>query len=69
MLDVDALQFRVQESHIERRVVDDQFRIADELHKFARNERKGRLLGEPLARQAVHLLPRPRRCRARGFKY
>src|ERR1700719_2401833 len=51
----DAREFRVQEGDIEGRVVDDQFRIANEFQKLGVNVRKGRLLGQPLARQTVHL--------------
>ncbi len=55
MLEGDARELRVQESHIERRVVDDEFRVADELQELHVHLRKGRLLRQPLARQSVHL--------------
>src|SRR5580704_15392247 len=55
MLEGDACKLGVQERHIERRVVDDEFSVADELQELHMHMRKSRLLGQPLARQTVHL--------------
>ena len=51
-----AREFGVQEGDIEGGVVNDQFRLADELEELRMNVAKRRLLREPFARQAVHLL-------------
>ena len=49
------LELRVQECHVERGIVDDQFRPADELEKFLGNLAELRLSLQELGGQAVHL--------------
>ena len=54
-LEGDACQLRVQESHIERRIVDDEFGVADELQELPMHMRESRFFGQTLPRQPMHL--------------
>ena len=51
---LDAIELGVDEADIERRVVNHQRRIADELQKLIDNASEQRLVGQEFAGQAVH---------------
>ena len=51
-----ALQLRVEERDVERRVVNDQLRAVDELEQLVDDLREARLLREELVGDAVHVL-------------
>jgi hypothetical protein len=56
LLKLDAREFGIQEGDIERGVVDDELRVADELQELGMHLAEPRLLRQGLARQTVHLL-------------
>ena len=55
MASASALEFFVQERDVERRVVDDELGVADELAQLRQDVRKARLAAQELGREAVHL--------------
>ncbi len=52
---LEARELGVQEGDVERRVVNDEFGVADEIQELGMNLRKRRFLRELFARQAMHL--------------
>ena len=53
---VEPPELGIQEGDVERRIVNNEFRIAHELEKLRLDLRERRLIRQPVARQTVHLL-------------
>jgi hypothetical protein len=51
-----AREFRIQERHVEGRIVNDEFSVFDEFQELAVDLQKRRLLRQAFSRQPVHLL-------------
>ena len=63
--DTEAREFRVEEPHVEVRIVDDQRRVADEGQEIVGDGGEHRLVGEKIVGQPMH---RERLLRHRAFR-